>query len=591
MHPSRFLGAIAVAIAFTVSLSAAIEPPRENERWMKLELDDYVIYSAARDSVTRDVAQRLQLMRDGLAMMTRLNVHPPQRVTVLLFPNERAFAPYRDAGMGKKMPHIAALFGSAGDAGFILINTDANGGVDRSVYHELTHCFMRNTVVGELPLWFSEGIAEFYSTFQTYGRDKLRVGTPIGEHLQWLQTRGVVPLDHLFAVDHDSPDYSEQNRAGDFYAESWLLVHYLMIGNEARSKSLGTFITLLSNHEPPASAVEKAFGIKEAQLETELRHYLNQPTMNIREYSPAEKHTYTIVDPTPAPRDAVLLSLGNFLAHSTASEPDAPAFYDAALKANPNNGDVYAAIAAIAQHEGKTEQRDAAVAKAVSLRTSDSAAYVTAGFSLLDSASSADKARAMLMFDQAVALNPRSALAYAGLGAAYSVNHEDQKAVDAYLRSLAIEPRDDTGYNLVTVYARMGKRELAEQTIAKYIMPKRNARLENEAREALLELDLSHAIEVGQAGKLDEAMAIAHAAQAAAKSERMKREATNVIDQIAKHQQVAQVNRAIDLANNGKYRDALAVLDALIPSITNTEILMRTTTLREQFAFAAKKKK
>jgi len=574
-----------MAIALVI---AAIEPPRENERWTKLDLDDYVIYSAARDSVTRDVAQRLQLLRDGLAMMTKLNVHPPQRVTVLLFPNDRTFAPYRDAAMGKKMPHIDALFGGSRDAGFILINTDANGGVDRSVFHELTHCFTHNTVDGELPVWFNEGIAEFYSTFQTYGRDKLRVGTPIAEHLMRLQARGLMPLDHLFAVDYNSPDYSEQNRAGDFYAESWLLVHYLMLGNADRAKGLGTFVELLTNHEPPASAVEKAFGITEKHLEMELRGYLAQPTMNVREFTPAEKHTYTIVDPAPASRDAVLLALGNFLAHSLASDEEAPAFYDAALKANPNNGDVYSAIAALAQHNGDTKRRDAAVAKAVALGTSDPIAYVAAGLADLDSIGHADQARAM--FEKALALNPRSATAYAGLAAAYSTNHEDEKAIAAYARSLAIEPQDDVAYNLVTIYVRLGKRDLAEKTIARYITPKGNAALENDAREALLALDLSRAVELGEAGKLDEAMTIARAAHAAAKTETMKREAANVETEIAQHQQIAQVNRAIEMANQGKYRDAVAVLDAVIPSMTNGEILSKTKTLRDELAAAAKRK-
>ena len=66
MLPSRFLAA-AASIALTAPLLASVPLPLENERWTRLELDDYVIYSSARDSVTRDVAQRLQLMRDGRA--------------------------------------------------------------------------------------------------------------------------------------------------------------------------------------------------------------------------------------------------------------------------------------------------------------------------------------------------------------------------------------------------------------------------------------------------------------------------------------------------------------------------------------------
>ena len=49
------------------------------------------------------------------------------------------------------------------------------------------------------------------------------------------------------------------------------------------------------------------------RLENELHHYLSQPTMNVVEYTPTEKHTYVIGDPAPVTRDTTLLILGKFL--------------------------------------------------------------------------------------------------------------------------------------------------------------------------------------------------------------------------------------------------------------------------------------
>ena len=37
-----------------------------------------------------------------------------------------------------------------------------------------------------------------------------------------------MPLHELFAVTHNSPQYNESTRQGMFYAESWLLTHFLM---------------------------------------------------------------------------------------------------------------------------------------------------------------------------------------------------------------------------------------------------------------------------------------------------------------------------------------------------------------------------
>jgi tetratricopeptide (TPR) repeat protein len=587
MRPSPVL--LAALLLIGTPLFASIDLPRDDQRWTRIELDDYVIYSAARDSVTRDIAQRLQLMRDGLAVMTRLNVHPPQRVTVILFPNDRSFAPFRDAGMGKKMSHVSALFGGTRDAAYILIDTDSNAGVDRSVYHELTHCFTHNTS-GDLPLWFSEGIAEFYSTFQT-NRDKLRVGAPIPEHLIWLQSRGLIPLARLFAVDFNSPDYSEQYRAGDFYAESWLLVHYLMIGNAERSKQLGRFLTLLAANEPAGSAVEKAFGVNMQHLENELHHYLNQPTMNVVEYTPAQKHAYVISDPAPVARDTMLLILGKFLSHSLAAQEARP-FFDAALKLNPNNGDIWSAVGELAERSGDSTARDVAIEKAITAGTSDANAYVAQGHSLLNRGQ-VEKSRTM--FEKAIALNPSSAYAYAGLGATYFDGSNDDKAIEAYRKSLSLDPRDDIALNLVTLYARSGKRDLAEATIARYITPRGDADRAAEARDTLLMVDLNRAFELARAGKVDDALTLARSVQAAATSNDMKQRAADGVRQLEaqmeRTKQVEQINHAIALANTGHIKDAISVIDALLPSITDAEMQTRTKTLRAQMASAASKKK
>jgi tetratricopeptide (TPR) repeat protein len=587
MRPSPVF--LAALLLIATPLFASVDLPREDQRWTRLELDDYVIYSSARDNVTRDIAQRLQLMRDGLAVMTRLNVHPPQRVTVILFPNDRSFAPFRDAGMGKKMSHVSALFGGTRDAAYILIDTDSTAGVDRSVYHELTHCFTRNTS-GDLPLWFSEGIAEFYSTFQT-NRDKLRVGAPIPEHLMWLQSRGLIPLARLFAVDFNSPDYSEQYRAGDFYAESWLLVHYLMIGNAERSKQLGKFLTLLSANEPASSAVEKAFGVNMQRLENELHHYLSQPTMNVVEYTPAEKHTYVISDPTPVTRDTTLLILGKFLSRSVAAQEARP-FFDAALKLNPNNGDIWSAVGELAERNGDSAARELAIEKAITAGTSDANAYIAYGHSQLNRGQ-IEKSRAM--FEKAIALNPSSAYAYAGLGATYFDGGNDDKAIEAYRRSLSLDPRDDIALNLVTLYARSGKRDLAEAAIARYITPRGDADRAAQARDMLLIVDLNHAFELARAGKMDDALALARSVQAAAKSNDMKQRAGDGVRQleaqIERTKQVEQINHAITLANTGHLKDAIAIIDSVLPSITDAEMQSRTKTLRAQMASAAAKKK
>jgi tetratricopeptide (TPR) repeat protein len=580
---SRFLVAATVAIA--LSLSASVDLPRENERWTRIELDDYVIYSSARDGITREVAERLQLMRDGLALITRLNVHPPQPVTVLLFPSEKMFGPYRDAAFGRKLSHLSGVFGGSRDEGFILLNTEREVGIDRSVYHELTHCFMRNNSGGELPVWFNEGVAEFYSTFEPYGRDKLHVGRPIADHLQRLQSRGLIPLARLFRIDYNSPEYSERDRTGDFYAESWLLVHYLMIGNAERHEHLAQFLTLLTANEPPESAVQKAFGIPIERLDNELFRYSKQPTMSLVEYTVAQRQTHAIPDPAPAPRGATLLALGRFLEH-TPTPDEARPFFEAAARANPESGDAYAALAELSVREGKTAEEPAFLEKATRLGTSDANAY--ARYAMQLTASQPEAALAML--ERAAAMNPRSAMVYSQLAYVYDLTHQPEKAIAAYAHSLEIEPRQEAALNLVSLYAREGKRDAAMGVTAKYL----SGESQNQAREILAMLDVRRAYELAEAGKPDEALAAAHAARDAATTDAMKKRIGDAVGQlekqISRNQQVAEINRAIALANAGRMKQAVAMLDGVLPQITDAELQAKTKELRAKFAAAAKKR-
>jgi len=62
-------------------------------------------------------------------------------------------------------------------------------------------------------------------------------------------------------VDHKSPYYNEQKKVSVFYAESWALIHYLMIGDKgAHNASFGNYLNALSQGASQEEAAAKAFG-------------------------------------------------------------------------------------------------------------------------------------------------------------------------------------------------------------------------------------------------------------------------------------------------------------------------------------------
>jgi hypothetical protein len=244
------------ALSLLATSSLAIEPPREKERWTTLTIDELTIFSNANDVTTRNVASGLVRLRDALSMVTRLKVRSPLPTTVYIFSDQRGFVPYCNAAIGRS-DRLSGLFLSHSDGNHVLIDGSARG-VDRVVYHELTHYFLRNTVPGEVPLWFNEGLAEFYSTFKQHN-DTVEVGLPVEEHIQWLRTQSLIPLKDLLAVNRESKEYHEGNLQGVFYAESWALVHYLMIGSPERREQLGTYVGLIAAGQTIDDAFRNAF--------------------------------------------------------------------------------------------------------------------------------------------------------------------------------------------------------------------------------------------------------------------------------------------------------------------------------------------
>ena len=146
----------------------------------------------------------------------------------------------------------------------------------RVIYHEYVHAIV-NAVISSPPVWFNEGLAEYYQTIDVNGNGNgATVGRLQNDHVLRLRSEWL-PLEAVLAVDHNSPLYNERDKASVFYAESWALVHYLLLGdNSAHMKQVAAFTSLLTSGVLPDAACQKALGLTLPQLEKKLRSYVAQ---------------------------------------------------------------------------------------------------------------------------------------------------------------------------------------------------------------------------------------------------------------------------------------------------------------------------
>jgi tetratricopeptide (TPR) repeat protein len=95
----------------------------------------------------------------------------------------------------------------------------------RRLLHEYVHFATRLTYPKPLP-WLDEGLAEIW-THAAIEADYIEIGRPVDRHLKALQSgKNWIPLAELTAAS-DLPSARDATRVRQFYAQSWLLAHYL----------------------------------------------------------------------------------------------------------------------------------------------------------------------------------------------------------------------------------------------------------------------------------------------------------------------------------------------------------------------------
>src|SRR5262249_46048547 len=203
-------------------------------------------------------------------LLDNLQFTSPTPTYVFAFRDQESFAPFARATGSE---NVAGFFNSAGEANYIALNMGAGRAPESIVYHEDVHyLFEENDPL--VRRWLNEGLAEYYSTF-TVDNGVPSVGKPIESHIRWLRTHRLIPLAELFATTHASRDYHEGDRQGVFYAESWALVHYVLLGSSHKAEMVD-FLSRLGRGEPTDTAFRSALGGDYGAVEEELWRYVRQ---------------------------------------------------------------------------------------------------------------------------------------------------------------------------------------------------------------------------------------------------------------------------------------------------------------------------
>ncbi len=155
---------------------------------------------------------------------------------------------------------------------------DAPGG--SPMLHEYVHLLMRSGALTpaqlDLPRWYDEGMAEFLATLRVQ-QGVVRFGAPNAARLKHLRARSEYSIALAQVLGSNDVGALPGARVADFYALSWILVHWLYAERwdvpGQRHRAIDDYLQRVSNGEDVRSAARLAFGVNVNALMDRLRRY------------------------------------------------------------------------------------------------------------------------------------------------------------------------------------------------------------------------------------------------------------------------------------------------------------------------------
>lgn len=317
--------------------------PGTDSKWRRYESPHFELFSHTDDRESRSVLNRLELLHSLFGEMVRSQEQRPNLVSIYFFDSEKAFRAYVPSSMGNQ--DIAGYYLSRPDRSVIVLSPVwDNADAPRLIFHEYIHHLSR--LNGDDPaLWYTEGLAEFFSTLEERKKEML-IGKPIEQHVLLLRTARMMPLADLFSVEHSSRSYNESERAGLFYAQSWAMLHFLYCGSKNQTPdqraARDRFLDLVRHEGEKGNAVvreqrfKECFGIDYNEGLRQLERYIRSGTYDQRlaprPQIPAPE-TYAM---TPVAREEMRLRLAELDLRVNRSPAAKLAMLEATTKETPD---------------------------------------------------------------------------------------------------------------------------------------------------------------------------------------------------------------------------------------------------------------
>jgi tetratricopeptide (TPR) repeat protein len=253
------------AVAFLpIALARSDEP-----HWIRVNSSHFSVVTDADEKHGHDVAVRFEQMRavfGQLLSRSRINMSAP--IDIIALRNDEEYSKVVPTG---QRPGIASGFFIPGeDRDYFVVNLSRDESW-RSISRDLALFFLNYNYPPTQP-WFDEGFAEYFSSLRL--DRQVQIGADPESFTELLNSSPWLMIPELFGKVHDGLPDAEKSRHTLFYAESWIVMHYLLAQNKL--SETGTYLDLVENQKVPVEeAIQKAYSMSPAQFEQAVKDHFH----------------------------------------------------------------------------------------------------------------------------------------------------------------------------------------------------------------------------------------------------------------------------------------------------------------------------
>ncbi|MGB7203403.1 MAG: tetratricopeptide repeat protein [Pyrinomonadaceae bacterium] len=399
-----------LALFFTGVGLGTVRQVAAKDEWIQVRSKNFFLIGNASEKDIRKVGTRLEQFRETFRLLLKnANLTSPIPTNVVVFKSDASYKNFKPKRSdGKIDTFIAGYFQPGEDVNYITLSTEGEDArTYETIFHEYIH-FIVDTNFGksEVPAWFNEGLAEYYSTFEIEENQEVKLGLPQNNHLDLLQQNKLMPLDQLFGVSNYQLHQTGNHSRNIFYAQSWALIHYMM--QSGKSDGLGRFLGFLLKNVPADKAFQDAFQTNYSNMENELRKYVGKSSFRYNILTLSKKMTFDAdMQTSPLTEAASNAYLGDLLYHTNRAD-DAEPFLIKSLNLDATSSMANTALGMVKIKQRKFDEAKTFLEKAIVVDQRNHNAFYQ--YAYLLSRQGRDEFGFVQRFEQANAAKMREAL-------------------------------------------------------------------------------------------------------------------------------------------------------------------------------------